>query len=791
MCLYSHPNRLLIEHLKQTAESALNVFENKQIFFHHLNDDYTNVVKDLIQIVALSHDVGKATIFFQKYLKGENVNDKFKAHSLLSAVFALYIAQNYLQCQNLTEILLSSFVFSAVKHHHGTPKKIIDNFIDEPLQKILEEQFNNVSNDEFFSFLDEMFSKFAGASIWKNFHTYVLQKKYDDFLDKLIDIYYQQIVKMSDEESLKFFFTHQFIFSALIYGDKKNVTITTTTNKCFIDIQDSIKNFREKNGFDKPNSQIDKLKSKAYKETLDNVEKIFRKEQYIYSLTLPTGMGKTILALAAAEKIRQLAGLRNSKIIITIPFTSIIDQNFEVYTSILGNKHSDVILKHTHLSKIKYETENNVLDYEQSKFLIETWDSQIIVTTFVQFLETFLDNDKNKLMRFANLANSVVILDEIQTIRYNIWETIRETFRVLGKMFNIYFILSTATQPLIFKPEEEILELVPDYKSFFKVFNRTKLILKNFEKFDSFKQEVLEYIKNNVDKDVLIVMNTKSVTKNMFLFLRENIDLADNEIYYLTTFITPFERKEIINRIRNKSSNRKIIVSTQLIEAGVDISVDTIFRQLSPIDSIIQSAGRANRYNEKNCISEVFVCDIDELSSLSSGIYGKDLMVKTRNVLKNYSMIEEKDFLELIQKYYLEIRKQATNTTQIILQAMKELDFDSVDWKLIEEQEYESIFVALNDDAKNIWKKFIQIYHMNVKPWEKEKLFAEIKNEFYEFVVNVPIPSKCQSIDFDGKKQDGFYLWEYDNPNSNYVYSKEDISKNTGYSPSKKNTEFI
>ena len=137
-----------------------------------------------------------------------------------------------------------------------------------------------------------------------------------------------------------------------------------------------------------------------------------------------------------------------------------------------------------------------------------------------------------------------------------------------------------------------------------------------------------------------------------------NLELEGTDYFFLSTLITPFERKKIINKIKENNSHRKLIVSTQLIEAGVDISVDTIFRQLAPMDSIIQSAGRANRYNEKPEISDVFLFEILDYSKATSLIYGSDLILKTKNVFNNIRMIEEKDYLQLIDRYFMEVRSK-------------------------------------------------------------------------------------------------------------------------------------
>ena len=512
------------------------------------------------------------------------------------------------------------------------------------------------------------------------------------------------------------------------------------------------------------------------------MDEVFDKKQHIYSVTLPTGLGKTITAYNLADKMRKLTGYGDSKIVINIPFTSIIDQNFEVYSSILQTKNTNVLLKHHHLAEPIYKTNENVADYYQSRFLIETWQSDTIVTTFVQLLETFLATDKAKLMKFAQLSNSVILLDEIQTIPYEYWETIREIFKILGEKFNIYFILISATQPLIFSPNKDILELVPEYRKYFRFFNRTKLILKDKIVFEDFKLEVVDYINRNPGKDILVIVNTKSIARETFEYVREEIDTENINTYFLTTLITPFERKNIIKLIKQNSNKQKVIISTQLVEAGVDISVNTVIRQISPIDSLIQAAGRANRFGEKDGIADVFIYNIEDKRIASNFVYGNDLLLKTENVLKGFYEIEEKDYIQLIERYFTEVRKQSDNTSQPILKAIKRLDFEQVDLALIEKRKTESVFIQLNERAKEIWNIYVEIYlKRDLKPWEREAEFSFIKSEFYDFVINVPVPFDSTQIDFDSEKKFNFYVSEYENPSLNYHYSNSNYSVNIGY----------
>ena len=792
--LKSHPDKLLIDHLSEVAKILKSVIEGKSfnfsLQFKGKELDLNAVIPNLAYIAGAFHDLGKATVFFQKYITNpEQLHDYKKSHALLSALFVYFSVKKYLiehEFDDMIKQLLATFTFSAVKRHHGKLINLGDEILlDKENQDLLTEQVKAIEKNEISEIIQILLKDYDFSVNWDEFINFIVNKEYyDEFDDFSFDILDDEYKNIDKKIKLALFFIHQLIYSTLLFADKNDVILQEAQNPVAkSDILRKIAKYREDNNFNNPTTEINKLKNNAFFESAEYLEKIFDKNYHIYSVTLPTGIGKTITAFNLGDKIRKMAGFKDSKIIINIPFTSIIDQNFEVYADILQSKESNVLLKHHHLADPIYKTNENTADYNESKFLIETWQSDTVVTTFVQLLETLLTCDKAKLMKLPHLANSVILLDEIQTIPYEYWETIRESFKTLGERYNIYFILISATQPLIFTPDEDIRELIPDYKKYFDFFNRTKLIInKNILSFDEFKHSLTDYISENSQKDVLVILNTKDAARKTFQFVCNEIETENIETYFLTTLITPFERKKIINQIKQISNKQKIIISTQLVEAGVDISVDTVFRQIAPLDSIIQAAGRANRYSEKPNISEIHICDIEELSKASNMIYGSDLLIKTANVLKEFEVVEEKNYIELIEKYFQEVRKQSDQTTNKLLAAMRDLNFASVDFKLIDQRNTESVFVQLNEHAKEIWEQYVQIYQKeDLKPWDRKKLFSHIKAEFYDYVINVPIPWNEQSINFDSEKTCNFYVSDLENPSKNYSYSENDYTNNTGY----------
>ena len=317
---------------------------------------------------------------------------------------------------------------------------------------------------------------------------------------------------------------------------------------------DKVESYRHRKGFDTPINELDERKNEAFNFSLKNLSNVFSTDKHIYSITLPTGLGKTITSFAVALEIKKILNSSTHRVIITIPFTSIIDQNFEVYSQIVESKNSNVLLKHHHLAEPAYKLNDEELTPDKSEFMIETWQSEIVVTTFVQLLNSIFSNDKSLLMKLPNLANSIIILDEVQTVPYEYWQLIKNTFEVLGKNYNCYFILMSATQPLMFLPGKEVTEIVPEYEKYFEYFNRTKLINKtnNLISFADFINDVSIYLSAYKEKDILIILNTKKHSKQCFDELRNFIDKETEDIYYLSTMITPYERKAIINLVKCK-----------------------------------------------------------------------------------------------------------------------------------------------------------------------------------------------------------------------------------------------
>lgn len=799
--IISHPGKPLVVHLREVARFCATTIQTKSL---QLDIEQDLLVK-LGFIQGAVHDIGKATRNFQIYIKSEGKTiTRPKHHALISAYLARYLAKHLLKDLDIDEIakaILPYFIFTSVKRHHGN----VLNFDDE-LQSVKEKEedlkilVQNFYDEEVQIILDDLLAEIGMQCDWQNFKEEMtdLKSVFDDFDDFSFETLKDEFAELPSQQRASYFYLHHLFFSSLLFSDKTDVKLGTQKLERITNFDfEAIQNFRAKKGWDKPSDEkINQLKNQAYSEGIANLSAVFEIKQHLYSITLPTGLGKTITSLAIAMEMKKLLQAQNPRIIITIPFTSIIDQNYAVFDEIFKQPNSATLLKHHHLAEPKYKTdeEDEVKSTEVSQFLIETWQSEIVVTTFVQLLESIFTNRKGKLMKLPNLMNAIIILDEIQQIKYELWELIRTAFQVLGERYNCYFILMSATQPLIFEPEKEIIELIPNHQQYFRFFNRTKLINKTNEvvNLEDFSDTIVAYHQMNPEKDILVILNTKNITLKCFQKVCESINEQQANLYFLSTLITPYERKRIITRIKEAQNtatkNRlpTIIISTQLIEAGVDISVHTVFRAMAPLDSIIQAAGRANRYYERPEASEIFLYRIEELEKITNRLYGTDLIVKTRNVLDGIEEIEEKEYLKLIEAYFQEVKKQSDNSVCETLEHLVKLNFEDLGkFSFIEYRKTESVFAQLNEAAQKLWETYIAIYkNPTLSIFQKREQFALIKADFYDYVVNVPVGWDEENISFDGAMEMHFYVSHLENPSANYSYSTTDFRENLGYIPS-------
>ena len=320
-----------------------------------------------------------------------------------------------------------------------------------------------------------------------------------------------------------------------------------------------------------------------------------------YSLALPTGMGKTLTSFAWALKHAKENNLK--RIIIVLPYINIIDQTAQILKGIFGEEW---VLEH-HSSynegeKVTRDDKENYSPIEKRKELAcENWDYPVIVTTTIQFFESLFSHKPSRCRKIHNIAESVVIFDEVQTLPKEVILPTLQMLKDIQKIMKTSFLFCTATQPAFEKRQgfdgiEDIRPLIGNSEELYRKTKRVKYNLLNDLVPIDYKG-ILDAVIHE-ETAVLVIFNTKKAALEFYDLTKSYSNWE--KMYHLSTAMCPSHRKNVIKNIRTDlEAKRKIlVVSTQLIEAGVDFDFPVVFRAMAPLEAIIQAAGRCNRENK-------------------------------------------------------------------------------------------------------------------------------------------------------------------------------------------------
>ncbi|SHF05412.1 CRISPR-associated helicase/endonuclease Cas3 [Caloramator proteoclasticus] len=721
MPFYSHPDKLLIEHLKEVYDI------NKGLFGDEDGEVY--------RVISFCHDFGKYTTYFQRHLFGKETSELSK-HGFISAIFGGYVALNLLKEP------YPLYVYLAILHHHGnleTPlEHLPKNFkkIDEGdiwvLDKIniFKKQMEDIKKNK-----DEIYKDYEMVGLGQIFNDF-LEEDVLDILKELRKIHF----KIERQESEIHYVNLLYFYSALISADKLSASNTKVLDDIGVIEYDRLNREREEKI--KGKQDINGIRSSIFKNVLQNIEK--NKDKSMFTITAPTGTGKTYTGFFSALKLRELLG-GNRRIIYSLPFTSIIDQNYDVIEELFSKFQEyqsckgRYLIKHHSMADVEYLDENMDYTKTQQELLIENWESGVVVTTFVQLLETLIGNRNRMLKKFVNIRGSIILLDEVQAIDIKYYPLIDFIFNLAVKYLEVKIIMMTATKPAILNGAVELLEGCDKY---FSLFNRTKLIPR-LESI-SVGEFIQEFKENIQDKSYLIVCNTINQSIEIFSGLKD----LDRDVYYLSTNLVPKHRRERIKEVseRLKRGDKIILVSTQVVEAGVDFDFDVVIRDLAPLDSIIQCAGRCNR-NGKKELGEVYVYKmVNEKGELfSKHVYGNTSVNITKELIENKEVIFEKDYYNLINDYFkMVINNKQKDVSNGYIESIKRLIFTG-DYKyplsrfsLIENNPtYIDVFVEVDDEAVKTLKKYFEI--LLIKDYEKRREeYLKIKNQLNYYFISVP-----------------------------------------------------
>lgn len=392
-------------------------------------------------------------------------------------------------------------------------------------------------------------------------------------------------------------------------------------------------------------TELQKMRNVLQKQAVDNS----RKKAEVYLLNMPTGSGKTLLSVKIALEHLLAEKGRKKRIIYVIPYNSIIDQTAQVFQDLFGDQVE--ILRHQ--STFSYEESSE--DYQEiTKHATENWEAPFIITTAVQFFESIYSNRRGKLRKLHNMADSVLIFDEAHMMPVDYFQACMQAVAYISHYLNSESILLTAT--------------MPDYEKMIKTYAlkniRVENLITDHTPFKAFKKcrytnlgkiswENL-LLKARQYPSSLIIVNKRISAKKLYK-MNEN----RGKTYHLSTYMTAVDRKRVLAEIKEDLTNlerdfpnlehvpeerRILIVSTSLIEAGVDLDVYTVFRELAGLGSILQAGGRCNREGKRS-EADVYIFGDEESSTTEEGEFTKGLLEKYPDIYEEACIREYYDWL--------------------------------------------------------------------------------------------------------------------------------------------------
>lgn len=727
MACMSHPNKRLIDHLECVQKIGLEVFDSKRgiRFFESVEN-----IRKTLDFVLFYHDIGKATVYFQEHLKSSieqrtcKYDNKLTQHSLLSACITAY--KTYKGVQSEHKKLLSLIGFLAVRKHHGDFENLDEMIsVKKKIWKTLKDQFDSICSE---------------------FKVYTSDVDFDEMKDLVNGFPFFDIPKTLDSYVLL-----NFIFSILTYSDKTEVILGEAPKYKKLREKLGIVDIYKKKVFQgKSNDTINSIRDDIYIMSELYLNTTYQKSR-IFSLNVPTGGGKTLSVLNVTLKMlgkdEQL-----ERIIYALPFTSIVDQTETIIRDIFDKNRldpKDYLTVHHHLTDEKINQDENATKLDVAQFLIENWEKPLILTTFWQLFYTLINAKNSRMRKLHNISNSVIILDEVQNIPYKYWHITNKLLKQVAENLNCRIILLTATMPMLFDENKgEIISLIPNNRKeeYFKAFSRYKV---EFDKTDKTITDVLDSglkeIGKNPKKDFLFVFNTIASSVEFFKQIKKEV--KNRELIYLSANILPIDRKTRIERIK-LIKQPKIVISTQLIEAGVDIDFDVVYRDFSPLDSIVQTAGRCNRNNKRQMgFVKVFKLRNKKSSYDFSYIYKGLSLHKTERVLSSNTCFFEKDLKKIVDNYYEIINQDSSNNESIYLeQNLRELEYVELEenFKLIDEIPSFLIFFEYDENAGELLKRFERISLIEDR-FERKSEFLTIKSDFYKYALSAKLSEKTKS----------------------------------------------
>lgn len=750
-----------------------DVFWQKENIDNKLKNKAKDLLKEIIMTIPIFHDIGKVNPNFQ--LMKLKVND-FKEneayvnthHSFLSSMFYMdYCRKLVYDEKNEDEIvnLLAEFILYngyIIARHHSELGSLTE------FTKLI-----NLDDDTYFSKLKQIIN---------NEGTYSVKI---DFIESDIDDMFRNLNKVDKDaekvgRSIYLSIYIRWLYSLLVasdyYATSEFMNDTDFSEVSDLDNIGYWNKFYEETSLLKSIRKYQKTKYPLADEELNTIKdiNILRSEIFceveenikananenIFYLEAPTGSGKSNTAINASFKLMQ-HDKRLQKIFYIYPFNTLVEQNLETLEKVFADnediKQNIAVINSITPIKVSEKdlNDNEEKDVYQKALLDRQFlNYPMILSTHVSLFNIIFGNRQSDVLAFYQLANSVIVLDEIQSYKNKIWAEIICYLKELAKMFNIKIIIMSATLPdldILSRFQAQAVNLLENPSRFFAVDcfkNRVKLNydLLKIDKdniLDKLKTHLKQYLKSN--KKILIEFIKKKTAHDFWADLQENEDFKDVQIEYLSGDDSIAERKRILDKVK-KVTDSIILVSTQVIEAGVDIDMDIGYKNISKLDSEEQFLGRINRSCKKEGTAYFF--EVDK----ASDIYKDDIRLSKSVILKDVNMQKALE-LKSFDEYYKIILKTTMEKYGYhfdeFIKDISDLNYKSIatHMKLIDDtQDMVQIYIIRTLcvdgeilDGKQIWDSYVDLWEngrktMSYAEWKIElsRITSKMNNFIYQ-----------------------------------------------------------
>lgn len=673
-------------------------------------------MKDLAYDIGLLHDVGKYQDSFQRRIR-EGAKIRVD-HSTCGAKAAASLP--------MPASLMAAYCIAG--HHSGIPDggTAASTEDDPTLRGRVKRKFEDFSE----------------------YQTELMPRKIDGM--KLAQYVGEDCEKDTGKIIDKFAFITRYLYSALVDADSldtEQFCTGTRRETLTSDFQECEKKAFERLGSFTAVTDLQKARGRIQQQAFREIEN----PAEIYLMNMPTGSGKTLCSIACALKKARIEGKK--RIIYVIPYNSIISQTAETFQKLFGKSAS--ILRHQSTFAIEEQKPDaRAKDAGQSeedyrtllRQATENWDAELIITTTVQFFESIYSNKRSRVRKLHNMADSVLIFDEIHMMPRENMRPCLEAIAYLTKYMNSTALFLTATMPdfeqLIraYAPGDiQIHNLIPNHSDF-RYFQRCA-----YEYAGTVSEErLIESVSEHASS--LVILNSRKETRRLYSMT------AEGKVFHLSTYMTAFDRQRTINEIHNALEEQErrysghedsvplqeriIVYSTSLIEAGVDLDFQTVYREIAGVDNILQSGGRCNREGKRDGAKTI----IFELESERTKPSSDDRAEITRGLLKQFDSIDDEScireyYRQLFDLHKDEMEKNAICRSQPGVDLLS-IPFASYSFEMISNEEY-SIAVGEDDESRKLIEEIretggtlslsreIQRYCCSVKRWELDELIQQ------------------------------------------------------------------